>query len=116
MRGLCPLASKEGIEVERCGGTTSFARVEGFPQCPQLSFAVLEQSQCGTDDVASRPVATRGYLAFDESGVMIIKAEGSVLAHAPILPNIGIATRQTRTSFTYVLKTSAEIALPEKMS
>ena len=116
MRGLCPLTSEEGIEVERCRGTTSLARIEGFPKRPQLSFAVLEQSQCGADDVARRPVAARGYLAFDKSGVMIIKAEGSVLAHDPMLPNIGIAMCQTLPSLTYVRNTSAGIALPEKIS
>jgi len=32
VRSLCPLTSKEGIEIERFRGTTSFARVEGFLQ------------------------------------------------------------------------------------
>jgi hypothetical protein len=65
-RLLGPLAGEEGIEVEWCRRTAAFAGIEGFAQCPQLSFAVLKQPQRRAHDVTGRPVAARGDLAVDE--------------------------------------------------
>ena len=93
-RDACPsltgLRCDERVEVKGLRLPALLARNELATECVQLRLSLLQNTKSGLDDLARRPIATRGHLTGNEIRVVVVQADGDVLSHGPKVPTLGI--------------------------